>query len=403
MLDRAIVMEAFAEAIAACDPAARVREALAAPDLAPRLVGARRFGIAIGKAALAMARGAGPVVHGIAITPVDDGGALPAGWRCFVGPHPTPDPRSLEAADEAWRIAEREARAGDIVLALISGGASALIEAPRDGITLAELTAITAGLMAAGAPIADLNVVRASLSRVKAGGLVARSPAHVITLAISDVIGDELAIIGSGPTIATRAPLAPRATEILRRYGLAVPPILATLDPRSPVSRADLARVIVPISAFADAVVHALAARGMVARRHDPPISADVSEVAAELAALPGLVVAWGEPTLSVPADHGEGGRAQQLALELAQRLRGTRRVAFVVGSDGSDGPRPAARATPAGAFVDGTTWDAVIAAGVDPAAALARRDAGPALASVDALVITGPTGINHADLVLLG
>lgn len=403
MFDQAIGLAAFADAIAACDPAARVRDALAAPDLAPRLAGARRLGIAIGKAALAMARGAGPVAHGIAITPVDDGAALPAGWRIFVSAHPVPDQRSVEAAEHAWRIAEREARSEDVVLALISGGASSLIEAPRDGVTLALLRTITSELMAAGAPIADLNVVRSALSRVKAGGLVARSPAHVVTLAVSDVIGDDLAIIGSGPTIATRAPLASRASEILRRYGLTVPPLLATLDPRSPVSRADLARVILPMTAFADAAIAALASRGIAAHRHDPPFGGDVADTAAELAALTGLVVAWGEPTLTVPADHGEGGRAQQLALELARHLRGTRRVALVIGSDGSDGPPPAHRPTPAGAFIDGRTWDAIVAKGLDPAVALVRRDAGTVLAAVDALIVTGPTGINHADLAILG
>jgi hydroxypyruvate reductase len=114
-------------------------------------------------------------------------------------------------------------------------------------------------------------------------------------------------------------------------------------------------------------------------------------------------VVAWGEPTLRVPAVHGEGGRAQQLALVLARRLRGTSRAAFVVGTDGIDGPPPADRPAPAGAWVDGATWEAIAAAGIDPAAALASCDAGRALAAVGALVVTGATGINHADLVILG
>jgi hydroxypyruvate reductase len=114
-------------------------------------------------------------------------------------------------------------------------------------------------------------------------------------------------------------------------------------------------------------------------------------------------IVAWGEPTLRVPTPHGIGGRAQQLALMLARWLRGSSRSALVVGTDGVDGPPPLDRPSPAGAWVDGTTWDAIVAAGIDPAAALAACDAGTALDAVGALVVTGPSGINHADLVILG
>ncbi len=398
MLSRGLAEAVFAEAVAACDPAARVLAALA--DVP---AGDRRLGIAVGKAALAMARGAGPVAHGVAIAPVDDGGALPAGWRVLIAPHPVPDQRSVEAAGAAWRIADREARAGDVLLVLISGGASALLEAPRDGVTLDELRRTAAALMAAGAPIAELNLVRSALSRIKAGGLVAHCPTRVVTLAISDVIGDDLATIGSGPTIAPSAPLSARATEVLRAHGIAVPRVLAAPDASCSPRIGDMARVIAPMTAFADAVIVALGSRGIHTTRLDPPIAGDVHAVAVELAARSGLVVAWGEPTLAVPAGHGEGGRAQQLALELAHRLRGTHRVALCIGSDGADGPAPAHRAPPAGAFVDGSTWDAAITAGHDPDAALARCDAGTLLAAVDALVVTGPTGINHADLVIVG
>jgi hydroxypyruvate reductase len=114
--------------------------------------------------------------------------------------------------------------------------------------------------------------------------------------------------------------------------------------------------------------------------------------------------IAWGEPTIALPADRGEGGRAQQLALVLAGELRGDWPVsAFIAGSDGIDGPAPAHRPAPAGAFVDETTWDRIAEAGIDPEHALARCDAGPALDAIGALVVTGPTGINHGDVMLLG
>jgi len=164
--------------------------------------------------------------------------------------------------------------------------------------------------------------------------------------------------------------------------------------------------VIAPMASAAQAAVRALAARGITASLVAAPIAGDVAAVARALAAREAggaAIVAWGEPTLRVPPVHGAGGRAQQLALALAGGLRGTSRGALVVGTDGIDGPPPPGRAAPAGAWVDGTTWGRIVAAGHDPAAALAACDAGTVLDAVGALVVTGPSGINHADLVILG
>jgi len=427
-IDRALAEAVFRAAIAACDPAARVREALAEPAIASQLGHRPPFGVAIGKAALAMARGAGPVAQGIAIvpgaasteaSPVFDP-SLPAGWQRFDGPHPEIDGRSRVAVELAWQVVGAAQR-DDLVLALISGGASALVEAPRGAVTLEELRSVTRALMAAGAPIAELNTVRAALSLAKAGGLVVTARAKVITLAISDVIGDDLHVIGSGPTVGPwlDAPGQPvdlgaadlarcgRAAEILGRYGL-IPPrsvsaVLAGPPGGIEIVRHDLARVIAPMNSFARAAAAALADRGIDAPRMVAPLGGDVRTAALRLVAHDPPIVAWGEPTLRIPPAHGEGGRSQQLALELARLLDGSERTAFVAGSDGVDGPAPRGRPTPAGAFVDGTTWAAITAAGIDPAAALERCDAGTALAAVGALVVTGPTGINHADLVLLG
>jgi glycerate 2-kinase len=113
--------------------------------------------------------------------------------------------------------------------------------------------------------------------------------------------------------------------------------------------------------------------------------------------------VGYGEPTIRLPKSPGVGGRAQHLALELARHLRGTDKSALVAGTDGKDGPQTRNRPSPAGAYVDGASWDKILAAGIDPEAALAGRDAGTALYAIDALFVTGPTGINHADLVIVG
>jgi hydroxypyruvate reductase len=420
MIDRAICEAVFAEAVAACDPAARVRDALARPDLAVRLVGRELVGMAIGKAAREMARGAGPVARGVAVSAVDDGEPLPAGWRAMLAAHPIPDGRSVAAAAAIDQLVGSVPPDG-AVLALVSGGASALVEQPAPGVTLDELRAVTSAVMARGASIGELNVVRSALSWVKAGRLALRSPAPVTTLVASDVIGDDLAVIGSGPTIgpwldasaapvdlaALRAAERARAAAVLARFAVVLPDSVralleATVFPEV-VAREDRAVVVAPMRGFAEACAAALARRGVTARLVDEPIEGEIGAVVERLAAKSGVVVAWGEPTVVVPAVHGEGGRAQQLALALARRLRGGSRAAFVAGSDGADGPAPASgRAVAAGAFVDGATWDAI---GGDAAgdAALARCDAGAALAKLGALFVSGATGINHADVVIVG
>ncbi len=351
---RETLVAAVLRATLACDPARRVRQTLAGER---GLLGEREIvGIAIGKAALAMARGAGAVARGIAVAPFDDQRGLPPGWTLMIGAHPEVDARSV-AAGEAVLALVAAAAPSDVVLALISGGASALAEVPT--VPLATYRETIARAMAAGLPIAELNRTRRGLSRVKGGALAAASRAPVVTLVVSDVVGDALEVIGSGPTIG-----------------------------------AGEARLIMPIASFANAVHAELPhARLLVA-----PMQGDLDAVADRLAAEPGPAIAWGEPTLVVPADHGEGGRAQHLALLLAARFAGTARAALVIGSDGCDGPPPLDRPWPAGAYVDGRTWAAI----PDAEIALARRDAGRALASIDALVITGRTGINHADLVIL-
>lgn len=366
MIPRAVCEAVLREAVAACDPAARVRGALG--DGA--LLGERDvFAIAIGKAALAMARGAGPVARGCAVAPQLDGAPLPLGWTARDAAHPEPDLRSVAAAEAVIDVIE-EAGPGDVVLALISGGASALVELPAEGVTLDELRDEIRARMHAGAPIEELNARRKQLSAIKGGGLARRSAAPVVTLIASDVAGDDPEVVGSGPTVAGRA--------------------------------GDRVVVVAPMASFAREVQGALARRGIAAAEvsmHGERVAA----AAARLAGAAGTVVAWGEPVVRVPADHGEGGRAQQLALELAGRLRGSGRSALVAGSDGIDGPAPRGRPAPAGAYVDGASWEAIVAAGIDPARALERCDAGTALAAVGALVVTGPTGINHADVVILG
>ncbi|NVB85738.1 MAG: DUF4147 domain-containing protein [Kofleriaceae bacterium] len=370
MLDRALCEEVFREAVIECDPAARVRVALQREPVQGKAV----IGLAVGKAALAMARGAGDVTRGLVVTNADDGLGVPAGWRVMVAGHPVADERSFHAGAEAV-ILMKSAEPDDVVLALISGGASALIEECRPGVSPDELRAKAAEKMASGASIHELNTLRISLSGIKGGQLADRSKAPVVTLVVSDVIGDDPRFVGSGPTV--RDGDRPRVME----------------RPDSAV-RPDRVEIVAPMTSFGEAVHAGLTARGIASRRIVEPLAGDVADVARRLAAEPGVVVAWGEPSVVVPDLHGLGGRAQQLALELAREIRGSDRAGFIAGSDGIDGPGNAA-----GAFVDGLTWEAVL----DPEGALARCDAGTALAAIGALVITGPTGINHADVMIVG
>jgi len=365
VIARAACEEAFAAAVRACDPARLVRAELAAHPLGDRDV----YALAVGKAALAMARGAGPVARGLAIAPRLDGAPLPLGWTARDAAHPEPDERSLAAGDAAIELVE-SAGEGDVVLALISGGASALVERPLPGVTLEALRDEVRALMHGGADIRAINAARTRLSAIKGGQLAQRSRAPIVTLVASDVIGDDPAIVGSGPTVANRA--------------------------------GDRVAVIAPMELFAHRVWEHIAGHGGWVELAGT-VEAAADQLLEILDRTDPAWVAWGEPTVQIPADHGQGGRAQQLALLVARGLRGTPRSCFVAGSDGIDGPPPRDRPAPAGAYVDGTTWDAIIAAGIDPQRAVERCDAGPALAAVGALVVTGATGINHADIAIVG
>ena len=347
----------FRAAVAACDPRAVVRAALAEPALASRLQPRPTTIIAIGKAAAAMAAGAidalGPR-RGLVVVPdgvaVDE--AALRGLDVRRGGHPIPDARSEAAGREALRIAGAVGREAAL-LVLVSGGASALGAVPRDGLTLAEKVARTTAAARAGAPIAELNRLRTELSAIKGGRLAGACDGMVVTVVASDVPGDDVVRLVAG---------------------------LGRL--RAEAAAAARARGLAPVVRAADLV-------------------GDIAEVEAvvEREAERGLWIAGGEWTVRLGGEPvGVGGRATELALRLARAWAGrTDRVALVAGSDGVDGTGPAA-----GAVVDGTTWHAIAAGGVDPARALAGHDSGAALAAVGATVETGPTGVNHADLVLV-
>ena len=369
-MDRAELERAYWGAVRACDPEVIVRARVARGFAAsPRRV----FGIAVGKAALAMARGAGPVERGVCITHSLAGLArdpLPPGWVAIVSSHPVPDQRALVAAEAVCEIVAA-AGSRDRVLALISGGASAMVERPIAGLSLEQFVTEVQAVMRSGAPIHAINAARIARSQLKGGQLAARSRAPVVTLVASDVYDDDLQIIGSGLTCGA----VPRGDD----YG----------------------EVISPMSGFARALYATLRETQPGLALVAAPLTGDVVACVDEIYGKR-PVIGWGEPTIVLPATAGDGGRAQHSALLLAVRIRGRCWTALVAGSDGMDGPPPLTRAAPAGAIVDGQTYDAVVAAGLDPLDALARADAGAALAAAGALFVTGPTGINAGDVMVI-
>ncbi len=330
------------------------------------------------------------------------------------GGHPVPDASSVHAAEELQRfVAAVPAEA--LLIALVSGGASAMVAKPRDGVTLAAKIAATSRRMAEGASIAELNALRRSLSAVKGGQLVAGAAAPVLSLIVSDVAGDDPRIIASGLTVTASAQLLAEsarseASEASEASSPRAADRFAILAGQDAVARAaaeqltargwDVERISAPLVGEVVEVADQLLA---ALRRHGPPRlsqSAPASALMPALAPRKRAVVAHGEPVVRLPEDAGTGGRAQQLALLLAQRLAGIEGVAaLIAGTDGVDGPSlpPAA-----GGLVDGGTWAALTAAGADGVAALARCDARPALEAAGALLVTGATGLNHADVMIL-
>ncbi len=286
-----------------------------------------------------------------------------------------PDAAS-EAAGRAALVLAAGVPHDGVLLALISGGASALAAVPAPGLSLADKIARTSALAARGAPIAELNALRASLSAIKGGRLAAACAAPVVTLVASDVVGDALAHVGSGPTLGPARGGRPDDVAVLTGG-------VATL-------------------AQATAIAAAAVLPGEVAVV-DARLEGDVVDVAARLAAGiagasgPRTLIWAGETTIALPARPGRGGRARHLALLVARALAGRPGWGLLVaGSDGIDGTDDAA-----GAIVDGDTWAALAAAGIDGDAALAACDAGAALAGVAAALVTGPTGVNHADVLI--
>jgi hydroxypyruvate reductase len=429
------LLDIFNAGLAAADPDAAVRRALRIEGDTLLCGGARvplaEVGDVIllgaGKASAVMAR-AVEALLGDRVTRgcvnVKTGHGVPLRRvRVHEAGHPTPDEAGVAGAREIARLA-REAGPRDLVIFCISGGGSALMPLPVEGVTLAEKQALTRELLACGADIGEVNCVRKHVSQLK-GGQLARlaHPARVLALILSDVIGDPLDVIASGPTAPDPATHAD-ALAVLRKYGIesrAPEAALAhlragaagqrpdTLKPGDPLFR-NVTNVIVAGNALS--VEAARRRAGELGYRPlvlTSCLEGEAREAARVLVAMareclergapatpPACLICGGETTVTLRG-QGRGGRNQEFALAAALAGRGLAGwSALAAGTDGTDGPTDAA-----GAFADGDTVARALSLGLDPLAALANNDSHPFFDRLGDLLRTGPTGTNVMDLYL--
>jgi glycerate-2-kinase len=405
-------------ALEAADPAKAVHRAfrlhgdmLRVPACRLRL-GGRLWVVAFGKAAVPMSRAFSEAVHdrfagGVASAPAAGLAGVPAGIEPFSGGHPLPTEGSVEAGERVARILQ-SARKEDIVVALVSGGGSAMLELPVPGVSLKELQTVNQVLLRSGLDIQEVNLIRSALSQIKAGGLARlASPAQVVALVLSDVPGDDPAAVASGPTV-PRAGVRRRARGLLHRAGLwdSLPAqVRAALKAPRPSPRRippPVTRVIVSNRQAVRAAAEAARLLGFHVRRLASPVEGEARLAASRLTSrwlrlpLGSCLAAGGETTVTFQM-AGRGGRNQEMALQVALNLEGRAGMAWMAfATDGIDGPTDAA-----GAIVTGSTASQIRRRGLDPEAALAAHDSYPALDAVGALVRTGPTGTNVADLIV--
>ena len=390
-------------AIAAVLPDEAVRRALKGRHFPGRVLL-----VAAGKAAWQMARAAvealGPVDAGVVVTKYGHvQGQLP-GVACYEAGHPVPDENSFRATQAALDLVAG-AKETDTVLFLLSGGGSALFEKPL--IPGGELQDITQQLLACGADIVEMNTIRKRLSAVKGGRFaLACAPARVYSIVLSDILGDHLDMIASGPAVPDRSTCA-QAQAIAETYGLRLSGAArACLQQETPKALDNVETHITgsvrELCAAAAAACGQLGYQPVLLTDHLDCEAREAGRFLADIArthAGRGQATAYlaGGETVVRLTGHGLGGRNQELALAAAPGLAGLPAAVFSVGSDGTDGPTDAA-----GGYVDGDTAAALAARGLDAGAVLADNDAYHALQAVDGLIVTGPTGTNVNDVAVV-
>ena len=421
--DRAMLLDRVVRAVLeAASPGPMVRRAL---DAHPLPSGSCRL-LAVGKASCTMAEAALEVLGGrvasALVVGVDGGPGVQSPLiERLVADHPLPTARNTAAAERVRAFAA-DAAAAESLLVLLSGGASALLCLPRRSLGLQQIASVTDALLRAGAPIEALNTVRKHCEVLKGGGLAAMSGAgSLMALVLSDVLGDRLDVIGSGPTAPDPTTFVD-ALGVLERWGVdgvspAVHALLRrgaageeseTVKPGDPIWARVQNRVIGGNHVAIDAAVEAVRSDGGEIAGRRERVEGEAAAVGRSLArearsllignGTPSRALVWGgETTVTVGTASGLGGRNQELALAAAIGLDGASGVSVLsLATDGRDGPTDAA-----GACVDGQTCARIRRAGIDPNEALGRHDSHTALDAAGALRRTGPTGTNINDVMM--
>ena len=432
-------MEIFEAALSAVDPVEAILRRIKPSDNGLR-IGEHRFDyqdydrilvVGAGKAGAPMAKAledqlGDRIAEGVVV--VKEGHGLPLKHvQIHEASHPVPDERGIRGAENILALV-KGAGERDLVLCVISGGGSALLVAPAEGVTLADKQEVTRLLLACGADIHEINTVRKHLSRAKGGGLARFAyPATVVSLILSDVIGDDLNVIASGPAVPDTSTFAD-TRQVFDRYGIwhELP-----LSVRARIERG-LAGDIEDTPKAGDDVfrrcyselvgtnIQALIAAGKAARQkgyQDLILSSVVEGEAREVAkmftafakevrnsanpiAAPACILCGGETTVTIQGE-GKGGRNQEFALAAAMIIDGMENIVVLSGgTDGTDGPTDAA-----GAITDGRTMARAREMHLDPLDYLRRNDSYHFFQTLDDLIITGPTRTNVSDvyMVLVG
>ena len=404
--------EILNSAVKAVLPENAVKDALNNPAFTSRKGKGKIVLASIGKAAWRMAKAAsdilGPGVTGAVVTKYEHSMGEIKGLEIFEAGHPVPDENTIKGT-EALLKHVRNLCADDTVLFLVSGGGSALFEMPAEGVTLDDMQDVTSQLLACGADIVEINTIRKHLSSVKGGRFAEMcAPAHVFMVVLSDVLGDRLDSIASGPA-APDMSTSDEALAVVKKYNLRVKPELLKILSRETPKKLDnvTATITGSVTALCQAVSVLAEKKGYTPLVLTTTLTCEAREAGAFLAAVarevkasgrpvkaPCAIIAGGETVVHLTG-KGLGGRNQELTLSAAAGIDGLDGIAVAsLGSDGTDGPTDAA-----GGIVDGTTASILREKGISISEVLRNNDAYNALKQADALLMTGPTGTNVNDV----
>lgn len=408
---RSFLRSLFHEAVRAADPLTGIKAHL------PTVPKGRTVVVGAGKGAAQMAQALESLWHG----PLEGVVVTRYGYGCSTrniqileAAHPVPDAAGLDAAQQLL-AAIRDLKPDDLVIALICGGASALLPAPPAGLTLRDEIALNESLLASGAPIGAMNIVRKHLSTIKGGRLAAATRARVVSFIVSDIPGDNPAYVGSGPTVADNT-TRHEALEIIKRYGMELPQ--AMLDhlaspqadapkPGDPVFNQHEHHIIASAAVSLEAAANLARAKGIEPFILSDAIEGESRDIALMHMALarqirngpqsfskPMVLLSGGETTVTLRHKGGKGGRNSEFALASALAIDGQEGIHLLAAdTDGIDGSQDNA-----GAFADGQSVRRMLEQGNDPRRFLDLNDSYSAFASIGDLFETGPTGTNVND-----